>query len=145
MPSVRYSGSGAGQDLKGKHRRHCSLQQRHTSSRTSQISHRSKKENKDILLHETKERFVLNTQMLVQQITEAKMRGEDTGMLAYRFHQVLAEMITAACIKAKESSGRDKVAFKRWRIPKPVTAASDRRTTVTGRIRSAAAPYDSAE
>lgn len=42
MPSVRYSGSGAGQDLKGKHRRHCSLQQRHTSSRTSQISHRSK-------------------------------------------------------------------------------------------------------
>ncbi len=53
----------------------------------------------------------LNTQMLVQQITEAKMRGEDTGMLAYRFHQVLAEMITAACIKAKESSGRDKVAL----------------------------------
>lgn len=69
------------------------------------------KENKDILLQETKERFVLNTQMLVQQITEAKMRGEDTGMLAYRFHQVLAEMITAACIKAKESSGRDKVAL----------------------------------
>lgn len=69
------------------------------------------KENKDILLHEKKERFVLNTQMLVQQITEAKMRGEDTGMLAYRFHQVLAEMITAACIKAKESSGRDKVAL----------------------------------
>ena len=69
------------------------------------------KENKDILLNETKERFVLNTQMLVQQITEAKMRGEDTGMLAYRFHQVLAEMITAACIKAKESSGRDKVAL----------------------------------
>lgn len=69
------------------------------------------KENKDILLQETKERFVLNTQMLVQQITEAKMRGEDTGILAYRFHQVLAEMITAACIKAKESSGRDKVAL----------------------------------
>ena len=69
------------------------------------------KENKDILLQETKERFVLNTQMLVQQITEAKMRGEDTGMLAYRFHQVLAEMITAVCIKAKESSGRDKVAL----------------------------------
>ena len=111
MPSVRYSGSGAGQDLKGKHRRHCSLQQRHTSSRTSQISHRSKRKIKDILLQETKERFVLNTQMLVQQITEAKMRGEDTGMLAYRFHQVLAEMITAACIKAKESSGRDKVAL----------------------------------
>lgn len=43
MPSVRYSGSGAGQDLKGKHRRHCSLQQRHTGSRTSQISHRSKR------------------------------------------------------------------------------------------------------
>ena len=43
--------------------------------------------------------------------TVAKMRGEDTGMLAYRFHQVLAEMITAACIKAKESSGRDKVAL----------------------------------
>ena len=105
MPSVRYSGSGAGQDLKGKHRRHCSLQQN-----LSNIS-QEQKENKDILLHETKERFVLNTQMLVQQITEAKMRGEDTGMLAYRFHQVLAEMITAACIKAKESSGRDKVAL----------------------------------
>ena len=128
MPSVRYSGSGAGQDLKGKHRRHCSFPLRLTnvSYDTTHISKilrsiyeqqnlsnisQEQKENKDILLHETKERFVLNTQMLVQQITEAKMRGEDTGMLAYRFHQVLAEMITAACIKAKESSGRDKVAL----------------------------------
>ena len=52
-----------------------------------------------------------------------KNAGRARGISVY---QVLAEMITAACIKAKESSGRDKVALKRWRIAKPVTAAFDR-------------------
>ncbi len=105
MPSVRYSGSGAGQDLKGE--ASTALQfaaEAYEQQNRSNISQEQKRENKDILLHETKERFVLNTQMLVQQITEAKNAGEDTGMLAYRFHQVLAEMITAACIKAKKKA-----------------------------------------
>lgn len=110
MPSVRYSGSGAGQDLKEASTALQFAAEAYEQQNLSNIS-QEQKENKDILLHETKERFVLNTQMLVKQITEAKMRGEDTGILAYRFHQVLAEMITAACIKAKESSGRDKVAL----------------------------------
>ena len=68
-------------------------------------------ENLDKLVYKNEERFILNTRMLIQYIVEEKVQGADSGRLAYLFHQVLAEMITAACIKAKESSGRDKVAL----------------------------------
>ena len=68
-------------------------------------------ENLDKMVYKNEERFILNTRMLIQYIVEEKMQGADSGRLAYLFHQVLAEMITAACIKAKESSGRDKVAL----------------------------------
>lgn len=54
---------------------------------------------------------VLNTEMLVQQIVEAKLQGADSGALAYLFHQMLAEQIVAACMKARKSSGRNKVAL----------------------------------
>lgn len=62
-------------------------------------------------VHEEKGRIILDTQMLVQQLTEAKIQGASTGELAYLFHQTLAEMITIVCIKAREGSGRNKVAL----------------------------------
>lgn len=54
---------------------------------------------------------VLNTEALVQKIVEAKLQGADSGTLAYLFHQMLAEQIVAACIEARKSSGRNKVAL----------------------------------
>ena len=54
---------------------------------------------------------ILNTEALVQYIVEAKLQGADSGTLAYLFHQTLAELIVAACIEARESSGRKKVAL----------------------------------
>ena len=54
---------------------------------------------------------VLNTEALVQKIVEAKLQGADSGALAYLFHQMLAEQIVAACIEARKSSGRNKVAL----------------------------------
>ena len=68
-------------------------------------------EKPDRLVYEKEERFILNTRMLVQQIVEEKMQGADSGRLAYLFHQVLAEQITAACIEARNNSGRKKVAL----------------------------------
>ena len=65
----------------------------------------------DRLVNETEERLILNTQMLVEKIVEAKLQGEDSNKLAYLFHQILAEQITAACIKAREKSGRNKAAL----------------------------------
>lgn len=57
------------------------------------------------------ERIYLETQELLQQIVEARMQGEEAGYLAYFFHQSLAEMITEACIRARESSNRNIVAL----------------------------------
>ncbi|WP_455056894.1 carbamoyltransferase HypF [Jutongia sp.] len=62
-------------------------------------------------VHEAEGRITLDTQILVQQLTEAKIQGASTGELAYLFHQTLAEMITIVCIKAREGSGRNKVAL----------------------------------
>ena len=65
----------------------------------------------DPLLYNEEGRFILNTSLLVQQIAEAKMQGEDSGRLAYLFHQTLAEQVTAACMEARNVSGRQKVAL----------------------------------
>ena len=54
---------------------------------------------------------ILNTEALVQHIVEAKLQGADSGALAYLFHQTLTEQIVAACIEARKSSGRKKVAL----------------------------------
>ena len=54
---------------------------------------------------------ILDTETLVQRIVEAKLQGADSGALAYLFHQTLAELIVAACIEARKSSGRNKVAL----------------------------------
>ena len=65
----------------------------------------------DELVYENEERFILNTRLLVQQIVEAKMQGTDSNQLAYQFHQTLADQIVAACMEARKSSGRQKVAL----------------------------------
>ena len=49
--------------------------------------------------------------MLVQQIVEAKLQGSDSDRLAYWFHRILAEQITAVCVEARNVSGRQKVAL----------------------------------
>ena len=66
-------------------------------------------QNLDKMVYKNEERFILNTRMLIQYIVEEKMQGSDSGRLAYLFHQVLAEQITAVCIEARNSSGRNKV------------------------------------
>ena len=63
--------------------------------------------NTDALIYEADGRVILDTKLLVKQITEVKMQGEDTGKLSYMFHQVLSEMIEAACIRARKESGRN--------------------------------------
>ena len=76
-----------------------------------QYNLQKQKGNHDHLLYKEDGRLILNTQMLVQQITEAKLQGADSGRLAYLFHQTLAEQITAACMEARNVSGRQKVAL----------------------------------
>ena len=76
-----------------------------------QYNLQKQKGNQDHLLYKEGGRLILNTQMLVQKITEAKLQGEDSGRLAYLFHQTLAEQITAACMEARNVSGRQKVAL----------------------------------
>ena len=68
-------------------------------------------EKTDRLVYKNKERFILNTRMLVQQIVEEKIQGADSERLAYLFHQVLAEQITTVCIEARNNSGRNKAAL----------------------------------
>ena len=76
-----------------------------------QYNLQKQKGNQDHLLYKEGGRLILNTQTLVQQITEAKLQGADSGRLAYLFHQTLAEQITAACMEARNVSGRQKVAL----------------------------------
>ena len=61
----------------------------------------------ETLVYEADGRVILDTNLLVKQITEAKIQGEDTGKISYMFHQVLSEMIEAACIRAGKESGRN--------------------------------------
>lgn len=68
-------------------------------------------DNVQPVISELEERCLLNTEALVKQIVEAKLQGTDSGALAYLFHQTLAEQIVAACIEARKSSGRNKVAL----------------------------------
>lgn len=63
------------------------------------------------LIVDSEDCCILNTEALVQQMVEAKLQGADSDALAYLFHQMLAELIVAACIEARKSSGRNKVAL----------------------------------
>ena len=68
------------------------------------------KQNEKIapLVYEEDGHVILNTQLLVQRIVEAKLQGADSGRLAYWFHEILAEQITAVCVEARNVSGRQK-------------------------------------
>lgn len=74
-----------------------------------QKDHEQKQNEKiDPLVYEEDGHVILNTQLLVQRIVEAKLQGADSGRLAYRFHEILAEQITAVCMEARNVSGRQK-------------------------------------
>ena len=74
-----------------------------------QKDHEQKQNEKiDPLIYEEDGHVILNTQLLVQRIVEAKLQGADSGRLAYWFHEILAEQITAVCVEARNVSGRQK-------------------------------------
>ncbi len=74
-----------------------------------QKDHEQKQNEKiDPLVYEEDGHVILNTQLLVQRIVEAKLQGADSGRLAYWFHEILAEQITAICVEARNVSGRQK-------------------------------------
>lgn len=74
-----------------------------------QKDHKQKQNEKiDPLVYEENGHVILNTQLLVQRIVEAKLQGADSGRLAYWFHEILAEQITAVCVEARNVSGRQK-------------------------------------
>ncbi len=77
-----------------------------------QNNHVQKQNEKiDPLVYEEDGHIILNTQLLVQRIVEAKLQGSDSDRLAYWFHKILAEQITAVCVEARNVSGRQKVAL----------------------------------
>ena len=77
-----------------------------------QNNHVQKQNEKiDPLVYEEDGHVILNTQLLVQRIVEAKLQGSDSDRLAYWFHKILAEQITAVCVEARNVSGRQKVAL----------------------------------
>ena len=74
-----------------------------------QKDHQQKQNEKiDPLVYEEDGHVILNTQLLVQRIVEAKLQGSDSDRLAYWFHKILAEQITAVCVEARNVSGRQK-------------------------------------
>ena len=74
-----------------------------------QKDHEQKQNEKiDPLVYEEDGHVILNTQLLVQRIVEAKLQGADSDRLAYWFHKILAEQITAVCVEARNVSGRQK-------------------------------------
>lgn len=74
-----------------------------------QKDHEQKQNEKiDPLVYEEDGHVILNTQLFVQRIVEAKLQGADSGRLAYWFHEILAEQITAVCVEARNVSGRQK-------------------------------------
>ena len=74
-----------------------------------QKDHEQKQNEKiDPLVYEEDGHVILNTQLLVQRIVEAKLQGADSGRLAYWFHEILAEQITAVCVEARNVSDRQK-------------------------------------
>jgi hydrogenase maturation protein HypF len=49
--------------------------------------------------------FMLCTDKLVKYLTQSALAGDDTARLAYEFHSVLADMITAGCVNARQITG----------------------------------------
>ncbi len=100
-----------------------------------QKDHEQKQNEKiDPLVYEEDGHVILNTQLLVQRIVEAKLQGADSGRLAYWFHEILAEQITAVCVEARNVSGRQKAVLSGGVFQNRLLLASDRRTVDRRRI-----------
>ena len=56
-------------------------------------------------------RQILNTGELVKNLAKKRLAGEDTGQLAYEFHQELARQIISAALTASHQTGIRKVAL----------------------------------
>ncbi len=65
----------------------------------------------DLLTEDLDGRMILNTGELVETIAERRLAGEEAGRLAYFFHEKLAEMVIAACLRAREETGLDLAAL----------------------------------
>ncbi len=65
----------------------------------------------DLLTDDLDGRMILNTGELVEIIAELRLSGEDAGMLAYFFHEKLAQMVVAASLRAREETGLNRVAL----------------------------------
>ena len=57
------------------------------------------------------DRIILAADALVKEIVERKLQGEDSGKLAYFFHESLACQITEACILIREKTGLSRAAL----------------------------------
>ena len=57
------------------------------------------------------DRLLLNTESLIKEIMNRRLNGEDSGRLAYFFHQELAYQIIDACVQIRQQNGCNKVAL----------------------------------
>ena len=57
------------------------------------------------------DRLLLNTESLIKEIMNRRLNGEDSGRLAYFFHQELAYQIIDACVQIRQQHGCNKVAL----------------------------------
>lgn len=55
--------------------------------------------------------YLLPTKRLIRRMAEGRAAGEDAGYLAWLFHRSLAEMIVDACVKLRQTTGRNTVAL----------------------------------
>ena len=53
--------------------------------------------------------YLLPTKRLIRRMAEGRAAGEDAGYLAWLFHRSLAEMIVDACVKLRQTTGRNTV------------------------------------
>ena len=57
------------------------------------------------------DRLLLNTESLIKELLGHRLDGEDSGRLAYFFHQELSRQIITACVQIRQQSGCNKVAL----------------------------------
>ena len=57
------------------------------------------------------DKLQLNTESLIKEIMNRRLNGEDSGRLAYFFHQELSRQIITACVQIRQQSGCNKVAL----------------------------------
>ena len=66
---------------------------------------------RELCLKQENDRLYLNTETLLREILNCRLNGEDSGKLAYLFHQELAHQITSACMEIRKKKGCNKAAL----------------------------------